>query len=111
MKKFLHSSVLALALLSSPVLFAQDATPDTPSSDTPVGTGDTSGGAQRGGKWREAFEKLDLSDAQKEQIKQIRTSTSPSKERRQQIMAVLTPAQKERLVAMIKAHRADQGSQ
>jgi Spy/CpxP family protein refolding chaperone len=109
MKKFLHASVFALALLASPALFAQDAPSDNASSDTPLAAGGTTGSAERGGKWREAFAKLDLTEAQKQQIQQIRTSTSPGKERRQQIMAVLTPAQKEKLVAMFKAYRAEQG--
>jgi Spy/CpxP family protein refolding chaperone len=113
MKAPLLSLILALAMISSPALFAQDAGSDTSSSGTSAGSGDTSGAGngQRGGKWKEAFQKLDLTEAQKEQIKQIRTSTSPGKERRQQIMAVLTPAQKEKLVAMIKSNRADQGGQ
>lgn len=113
MKKFLHSAVLALTLLSSPALFAQDANSGASSPDNSAGSGDTSGGGngQRGEKWREAFAKLDLTDAQKEQVRQIRSSTSPGRERRQQIMAVLTPAQKEQLVAMIRQYRANHSGQ
>jgi Spy/CpxP family protein refolding chaperone len=43
------------------------------------------------------MQQLGLSDAQKAQIKQIRQSTPKGKERRQEIMAVLTPEQKAQL--------------
>jgi len=108
MKNFLHASVLALALLSSPALFAQDATVPASPSGPPSGAGETPAGGGQGGKWREAFEKLNLTDAKKSQIKQIRASTTPGKERRQQIMAVLTPAQKEQLLAMFKVNQGAQ---
>lgn len=40
------------------------------------------------------FQNLDLTDAQRAQIKQIRENTPKGKERRQEIMAILTPEQK-----------------
>jgi Spy/CpxP family protein refolding chaperone len=101
---------LASAVISSASLFAQDAGSSGSTTNLAAGATDTTvGNDQRGEKWKKAFAQLDLTEAQKSQIKQIRASTSPGKERRQQIMAVLTPAQKEKLVSMIKASRADQG--
>ena len=55
---------------------------------------------------KQAFEQLDLSNAQKAQIQQIRANTSRGKDRRHQIMAVLTPDQKAKLVSLIKARKA-----
>ena len=56
-------------------------------------------------KFKAAMEKLDLTEAQKAQIKQIHATVTDKKERRQQIMAVLTPDQKQKLMEMIKEHR------
>jgi Spy/CpxP family protein refolding chaperone len=110
MKKHLLCSLLAGVLLASPSLFAQEASPGASTGSLSSGNGDAAAGndGQRVGIWRAVIEKLDLTDAQKEQIKQIRASTPPGKDRRHQIMAVLTTAQKEQLLAMIKAYRADQ---
>jgi len=52
-----------------------------------------------------ALKQLDLSDDQKAKIKGILSSEPAGKERREHIMAVLTPEQKEKLKAVIKAHR------
>ena len=46
-----------------------------------------------------------LTDAQKDRIKQIRATVTDRKERRQQIMAVLTPDQKAKLKELIQEHR------
>lgn len=110
MRKFLLLSSLAFALASAPILFAQDDSNST--TDLSAGAGDdtTSGGGEHGGRWKEVFAQLHLSEAQKAQIKQIRASTQPGKERRRQVMAVLTPEQKSKLVAMIKGFRAAQGN-
>ncbi len=78
--------------------------------DTTAAQGGAATGGEKRGKWREAFAQLGLSDAQKEQIKQIRASTSPGRERRQQIMGVLTPDQKEKLRQLIQNYRAQQGT-
>jgi Spy/CpxP family protein refolding chaperone len=74
----------------------------TSSGDNTAATG---GQGQKFERFKEAMAALDLTDAQKEQIKQIRANTTPGKERRQEIMAVLTPDQKAKLFAMIKEHR------
>jgi Spy/CpxP family protein refolding chaperone len=78
--------------------FAQDATNTTAGSSG-------AGQGQRMEQWKEAFAKLDLSEAQKQQIEQIRSTVTDRKERREQIMAVLTPEQKRKLMQMIAAHR------
>jgi Spy/CpxP family protein refolding chaperone len=54
------------------------------------------------------LQQLGLSDAQKAQIKQIRQSTPKGKERRQAIMAVLTPEQKTQLKQDIEQKKAQQ---
>jgi Spy/CpxP family protein refolding chaperone len=96
----------AISALGAQAVFADDATTNAPASGSAVGAGNA-GNGQRGEKMREAFEQLNLTDAQRAQIKQIRASTPAGKERRQQIMAVLTPDQKAKLIAMLKEHRAD----
>ena len=112
MKTSILFLLLAGTVIFSPALLAQDATSSGSTANLSAGAAATTvGNGQRGEKWKQAFAQLDLTEAQKTQIKQIRASTSPGKERRQQIMAVLTPAQKEKLVSMIKASRADQGDQ
>jgi len=74
----------------------------TNSSDS----GDLSSAQQeRREKMKEAFQQLDLTDAQKQQMAQIRQNVTDPKERRQQIIAVLTPDQKAKLVELIKAQR------
>ncbi len=52
---------------------------------------------------------LDLNDDQKAKIKDIFTTVPAGKERRQQIVALLTPEQKEKLKAMIKERRDADG--
>jgi Spy/CpxP family protein refolding chaperone len=111
MKKSLLFSFLVSAVALAPVAYAQDAAGDG-STTAPANGADNSGGdAGQKGKWRAAFAQLYLSDAQKQQIKQIRASTQPGKERRQQIMAVLTPDQKQKLIAMFKQYHSQQDGQ
>ncbi len=111
MKKPLLFLTVACTALSSPLLFAQDAAGTASLSAAPSGgTGENAGGnGDRSEKMKAAMEQLDLTDAQKTQIKQIRSNTQPGRERRQQIMAVLTPDQKQKLIAMLKQARAAQG--
>ena len=109
MTKSLLSLALVFTLASSPALFAQSSgSTNAPSATAPSG-GD--GNGQRGEKLKAALEQLNLSDAQKQQIKQIRANTQPGKERRQQIMAVLTPDQKQKLISMLQEYRAAQAGQ
>jgi Spy/CpxP family protein refolding chaperone len=85
------------------------------SDDTASGQTDLAGSAagtgtgaqgEHGGRWKAAFAQLGLTDAQKEQIKQIRANTPAGKERRQQVMAVLTPDQKAKLKQMFEQYRS-----
>lgn len=114
MKKPFLFLTFACAAMSSPLLFAQDAGgANAPSSTAPAdseGNGST-GGGQHAGKWKAVFEQLALTDTQKQQIKQIRAGTQPGKERRQQIMAVLTPDQKQKLISLLQEYRAGQAGQ
>jgi Spy/CpxP family protein refolding chaperone len=79
-----------------PTLKAQDATNSTSAT-----------GQQR----RELIQQLDLSDAQKAQIKQIRQSTPKGKERREAIMAILTPEQKAQLMQDFEQKKAQHQAQ
>jgi Spy/CpxP family protein refolding chaperone len=103
-------SLLVVIILTGAPLQVIVADDDTMTGQAAPATGsDTTGAGQgqgeRAGKWRKAFEQLGLTDAQKTQIKQIRASVPAGKERRQQIMAVLTPDQKVKLMQMVKAHQ------
>lgn len=73
-------------------------------------TADDSAGAT-GQQHPNLMQQLGLSDAQKAQIKQIRQSTPRGKERRQEIMAVLTPEQKAQLKQEIEQRKAQQPQQ
>ena len=109
MKKSLLLLAFVFTLASSPALFAQTSGgTNAPSATAPSG-GD--GNGQRGEKLKAALEQLNLSDAQKQQLQQIRANTQPGKERRQQIMAVLTPDQKQKLISMLQEYRASQAGQ
>ncbi|HEX4140134.1 MAG TPA: hypothetical protein VHY09_07280 [Candidatus Methylacidiphilales bacterium] len=107
MKKFSLWLALALLVASMPVLLAQDGGSTNASSATAPSGGD----GQRAEKWKAVFDKLDLSDTQKQQIEQIRANTQPGPDRRQKIMAVLTPDQKQKLVDMLKEYRAERAGQ
>jgi Spy/CpxP family protein refolding chaperone len=109
MRTFLFSFFAGAALATAPLQFVA-ADDDTMSGQTAPVAGTSQGQGERADKWRVAFEQLDLTDAQKAQIKQIRASVPKSKERRQQIMAVLTPDQKAKLRQMFQAHRGENQS-
>jgi periplasmic protein CpxP/Spy len=109
MKKLLLLLASIFTLVSSPILFAQSSgSTNAPSATAPSENG---GNGQRAEKMKAALEQLNLSDAQKQQIQQIRANTQPGKERRQQIMAVLTPDQKQKLISMLQEYRAAQAGQ
>jgi len=109
MKKSLLLLASLFTLFSTPVLFAQSAGNTNAASAT--APSENAGNGQRAEKLKAALEQLDLTDAQKQQIKQIRANTDPGKERRQQIMAVLTPDQKQKLISMLQEYRAQQAGQ
>jgi Spy/CpxP family protein refolding chaperone len=87
----------ALALLPLQTVLADSTTATTQA---------TSSGCQNGRKehLKKALASLDLTDAQKEQIKQIRAGGADRKERFEQILAVLTPDQKAKLRELRKEH-------
>ena len=60
-------------------------------------------------KLKAALAQLNLTDDQKARMKDIFTNVPKGPERRQQIMAVLTPDQKEKLRQMIQEHRDANG--
>ena len=80
-------------------VMADSATPPSPdnaTSDAPAG--------QRGERLKATLAQLNLSDAQKEQIKQIFQTVTDRKERRHQISAVLTPDQKAKFKQLMEEH-------
>jgi len=98
--------VLGCSMTLAPLLFAADT---GTAADTSTTTPNSEG--EHKGFWKQAIEQLNLSEAQKQQIQQIRAKTQPGKDRRQQIMAVLTPDQKQQLIALLKEHHASQAAQ
>jgi len=109
MKTSLLSLAAVLVFASTPLLFAQtSASTNAPAATAPS---DDTGKGQRAEKLKAALDQLDLTDAQKQQIQQIRGNTQPGKERRQQIMAVLTPDQKQKLKSIFQQSREKQAAQ
>jgi Spy/CpxP family protein refolding chaperone len=106
MKISLLSLALVFTLMSAPVVFAQST--NAPAATAPS---NNAGNGQRAKKIKAALDQLDLTDSQKQQIQQIRANTQPGKERRQQIMAVLTPDQKQKLISMLQEYRTGQAGQ
>jgi Spy/CpxP family protein refolding chaperone len=102
----------ALIAFSLQTTLAQDSA--SPSQTAPS-TGSTNAGvngtptAGQGHHFRAILAQLDLTEAQKEQIKQIRATVTDRKERHQQVLAVLTPEQKAKLRELIQTYRS--GSQ
>ncbi len=103
MKRLLLSTLLSISVLAPGL--AQTADDDlgdsSSSSTTPADTtGSTTGGHHR------LLAQLDLTEAQKAQIRQIVQSTTDKAQRRQQIRAILTPEQKMKLRQLIRERRA-----
>ena len=97
---------LGIGLATAPVSTAKaDDTTNLAAGPTDSTGGDAQG--ERGERIRKAFAALDLTDAQKEQIKTIRANTQPGKDRRQQVMAVLTPEQKAKLMQMLQQYKSE----
>jgi len=97
------ATVLSLQTVRADDLSAGGQTaPSTGASD---GTAPAQGQGQRWQRFKEAMAQLDLTEAQKALIKQIRATVTDKKERRQQVLAVLTPDQKAKLRQLILAHR------
>jgi len=93
----------ALMVIPSQTVLADDSAASGQAAPTnSAGTGTR---AQRFERIKEAFAELGLTDAQKAQIKQIRTTVTDRKERCQEIMAVLTPEQKAKLRETIEEYR------
>ncbi len=105
---FLYSFLAAttLTVLSMPTALLADAPATTGSTNSAAAAAPAAGQDQRMERFKEAMDQLDLSDAQKEQIKGIRATVTDRKERRQQIMAVLTPDQKAKLKELLPEHAA-----
>jgi Spy/CpxP family protein refolding chaperone len=105
---FLAGSALAAASLQ--MARADDATtPDQTAgaSNGASGTTPTAEQMQRFERFKAALEALNLTDDQKAKIKQIRATVTDRKERRHEIIAILTPDQKAKLWQMIKEHREE----
>jgi Spy/CpxP family protein refolding chaperone len=102
---FLAALVGATLATASLEIFAADDTSTTASASGADAT--TGADGKKAERWRAAFEQLSLTDEQKTRIQQIRTSVTDRKERRQQIMGVLTPDQKTKLKELIRQSRSN----
>jgi len=97
------------AILASlqPATVRADGATATP---TPTASEPAEGKAAKMEKFKALLAQLDLTDAQKAQVKQILTSEPAGKERREHIKAVLTPDQKAKLKELIQARRDGNGA-
>jgi Spy/CpxP family protein refolding chaperone len=106
MKTFLLTALVGATLATASLeIFAADDTSTTAPTTGADGTTGTQG--EKGERWRAAFAQLSLTDEQKTRIQQIRASVTDRKERRQQIMGVLTPDQKTKLKELIRQSRSN----
>lgn len=103
-----HLLALILSLLTCPLLAQQTppatTTPPTGNSGTPPG-GDPSGKPKH--PHPDFLSQLNLTDAQKAQIAQIKQNTPDHKQAHEQIMALLTPDQKAQLKQLHEQWRKD----
>jgi len=114
MKNSLFALILAGAAcaLPSQTILADDGSTvgqTAPSSGSTNSGGNNAPAAapgERFQRFKEAMAQLDLTDAQKAQIKQIRATVTDRTARRQQILALLTPEQKSRLSQLLLARRS-----
>ena len=83
---------------------------DTTAPATASGADTNSAQGARLERLKVALAELNLTDDQKAQIKHIRWTVTDREERRQQILAVLTPEQKAKLKQMIQEHRNNSGT-
>ena len=103
--------IAAFTALPSQMALADDSTTSgqavsSSGSTNSGGTNASAGGQrQRLERLKAMFAQLGLTDAQKEQIKQIRASVTDRKERREEILNVLTPDQKAKLQELREEHR------
>jgi Spy/CpxP family protein refolding chaperone len=67
--------------------------------------GPTAAQAQRMERFNQMVAQLGLTDAQKDQIRQIRANVTDRQQRHQQIMNILTPDQKNKLQELRQEHR------
>ena len=111
---FMKTSLLSLLFIGAVITVAplpRVMAEDDSTSDQPASTSGSTNSGENGGQ-KQGFERLskvlgqlDLTEAQKAQIKQIITTVTDRKERRQEIVAVLTPEQKAKLRELLKEHR------
>jgi Spy/CpxP family protein refolding chaperone len=101
---------LCAALMVSPTsAVADDSTP--PSQTAPSdGTNTGTDASQRRQRFQEIIAQLNLMDEQKQQIRHIRQTVTDQTQRRQQIMAVLTPEQRQKLRQFFQQNRSNGGT-
>ena len=100
----------ALTVLPTFIAMGDDGTAPIQPSNSMGNAAPTDVQRERLERLKAALEQLDLTDAQKAQIKQIRTSVPAGQERRQQIVAVLTPDQRAKLRRLMQEHRSEAGA-
>ena len=84
------------------------APPGNSTASDGTNTGAPNGQTGSGQRRQHILQLLNLTDAQKQQIKQIRASTTDKKTRRQEIWQILTPAQQQQLKQLRQQRQAAQ---
>jgi Spy/CpxP family protein refolding chaperone len=109
MKTFSPPLLCLCAVLMAPpaIALADDATSSGQTSD---GTNTSTNTGQKRELMREAFAQLDLTTDQRLEIRHIRQTVTDPTERHKEIVAVLTPEQKEKLKAFFQQHRNSAGT-
>ena len=81
-----------------------------PSQSVPSdGTNTGTDASQRREHIKEAFAQLNLTDEQKQQIRHIRQTVTDKVQRQQEVMAVLTPEQRQKLRQLFQQYRSNYG--
>jgi Spy/CpxP family protein refolding chaperone len=102
---------LCAVLMAAPQFALADDGATTPTQSAPTEGGNGGGGqAEKLQHLKDAMAQLDLTDTQKQQIKQIRATVTDKTQRRQQVMAVLTPEQKQKLIQILMQYRNSGGA-
>lgn len=102
-------SPLLLGLCAMLMASPQSVLADDTDATTQTAPADGSNTAQRMERMKEVFAQLDLTPEQKQQIRQIRLTVTDKVQRRQEVMAVLTADQKEKLRQILQQYRANGG--
>jgi Spy/CpxP family protein refolding chaperone len=101
---------LCAVLIASPsIARADDETPPSQGQNTPASELTPAQKYERMQRMKAIFAQLNLTDDQKQQIREIRQTVTDPAQRHQEVMAVLTPDQKEKLKELFQQNRNNNG--